>query len=355
MADPNNQNTAIARKGSETPAGRLNAFLSNPTRLKNLATYARNHVNPATMIRLAVFAAGQDDWLARCQPETFYASLIVAAQLGLEPSGVRGEAYLVPYKGKVTLIPGYRGLIKLALRSKAVKQIYAHLVYEGDDFVYQLGTDVQLHHKPLINGGTERDVIAAYAVAVLANGEKQVEVMDRDELDKIRAFAAEGRGGKDGPAYSKWADQMMRKAPIRRLCKFLPLGDDYFLAAKLDELHDEGKPEQIGKFIDVQAEDRQVIDADEGEVEQPAKPSRIAQAADRAGGQPQPPMPPAGWTWSEPDEDGKIKGRNGDRTAVVEQTGANAYGWWLYAADGSEVAQGERKSRAAAMDDVTRK
>lgn len=347
MADPNNTNTAIARK----PDNGLKGYLSNPQRLKNLATYARNNVNPATMINLACFAAGQDNWLSQCRPETFYTALIIAAQLGLEPSGVRGEAYLVPYKGKVTLIPGYRGLIKLALRSKAVKQVYAHVVYEGDDFVYQLGTDVKLHHVPSMNGG-KREVIAAYAVAVLDNGEKQVEVMDRDELDAIRSFAAQGRGGKDGPAYQQWADQMMRKAPVRRLCKFLPLGDDYFLAAKLDELHDEGKPDQIANFIDVTPEDRAAMDV-EGE-EQPA-PSRIEKATERAATQKPAAVPSSAWSWADPDAEGKIKGKNGDRTAVVEQVGPNAFGWWIYGPEGDELAQGERKSRAACIDDVTRK
>lgn len=65
------------------------------------------------------------------------------------------------------------------------------------------------------------------------------------------------------------------------------------------------------------------------------------------------PAPVAGWTW-DPEVDGKIKGRNGERTAVVEQTGPTTYGWWLYEGDGSEVAQGERKSKTAAMDDVSR-
>lgn len=270
MSEPQ---TAIARR--DTPAGRLNMYLT--ARAKNLAQYARNSVRPDTMIRLAVFEFAQNDWLQKCQPETVYASLVTAAQLGLEPSGVRGEAYLVPFKGKCTLIPGWRGLIKLALRSKAVKAIYAHLVHEGDDFVVKLGTEVSIHHVPALNAGAEdREIIAAYAVAILENGERDVEVMDRFELDKIRRFASEGRGGKDGPAYRDWADQMYRKSPIRRLCKRLPLGDDYFLAAKLDELHDAGRPEEIANFIDVPSES-----ASESQPEEQSQ-SAIARATERA-------------------------------------------------------------------------
>lgn len=273
MSDPTP--TAIARR-QETPATRLNTYLQ--ARSKNLAQYARNSVRPDTMIRLAVYEFAQSDWLQKCQPETVYASLVTAAQLGLEPSGVRGEAYLVPFKGKCTLIPGWRGLIKLALRSKAVRSIYAHLVYEGDDFVVHLGTDVKIHHVPMLNGGEDREVIAAYAVAVMDNGATDVEVMDRYELERIRRFASDGRGGKDGPAYQQWADQMYRKTPIRRLCKRLPLGDDYFIAAKLDELHEAGKPEEISNFIDIPATDGG------GAQDQPASTSRIASAVNAAKG-----------------------------------------------------------------------
>jgi recombinational DNA repair protein RecT len=80
-----------------------------------------------------------------------------------------------------------------------------------------------------------------------------IEVMPRDELEKIRKNAASTRGGKDGPAYEQWEDQMFRKAPIRRLAKRLPLGDDFFIAMKADELAEAGEPEKIRDFIDVEA------------------------------------------------------------------------------------------------------
>lgn len=264
------QTTAIAKPATNSPAANLSRLLN--AKMKDLAQYARNNVSPATMIRLAVYSFANDPKLAACRPETFYTALITAAQLGLEPSGVRGEAYLVPFKGACTLIPGWRGLIKLALRSKAVKCIYSHVVHEGDEFVVILGTSVSVHHVPQMNGGQDREVIAAYAVAVLENGEKDVEVMDADELKRIRDFATKSGVS---PAWSEWADQMYRKAPIRRLCKRLPLGDDYFIAAKLDELHEQGKPEAIAQFIDVPSIEAPPVEIVEA-------PDRIAAAVNRS-------------------------------------------------------------------------
>lgn len=261
--------TAIT-KPAENPAAKLSRLLNG--KLKDLEKYARNSVDPATMIRLAVSQFAVDENLAKCRPETFYTALITAAQLGLEPSGVRGEAYLVPFKGTVQLIPGWRGLIKLALRSKAVRSIYSHVVRDGDDFAIFLGTDVKIHHRPQIGGGDDREVIGSYAVAVMADGTHDVEWMDAADLKRISDFASRT---KVSPAYEQWGDQMARKAPIRRLCKRLPLGDDYFLAAKLDELHEAGKPEQIAAYIDIPSD---VVD-----VPAEGKPDRIAAAVGKAG------------------------------------------------------------------------
>lgn len=243
------ENTAIVKPSANDPIRSLGQYLN--AREKNLAKYTASRIKPDTLIRLALFEFSQSEWLRRCTPESIYSALILSAQLGLEPSGVRGEAYLVPYKGKCTLIPGWRGLVKLALRSKAVKSLYSHVVYEQDEFRVWLGSEPRVEHRPCVDGDPG-PIRCAYAVAVMENGAIDVEVMPLSELEKIRDMASKGRGGKDGPAYIDWADQMYRKAPLRRLCKRLPLGDDFFLASKADELAEAGEPEKIHAYIDVE-------------------------------------------------------------------------------------------------------
>lgn len=245
------QSTELVRpqNGGSDPVRALSKYLD--ARAKNLAKFAASRIKPETLIRLAIFEFSQNEWLRRCTPESIYGSLILSAQIGLEPSGIRGEAYLVPYKGKCTLIPGWRGLVKLALRSKAVKSLYSHVVYENDQFQVFLGSEPKVHHVPALEDRGE--LIAAYAVARMENGEIDVEVMGLDDLQKIKDNASKARGGKDGPAYTDWEDQMYRKAPIRRLAKRLPLGDDFFVAMKADELAETGEPEKIASYIDVDA------------------------------------------------------------------------------------------------------
>lgn len=250
MSNGSENSQAIEQRKPEDPARALFRYLDG--RARNLAKYAAGRTKPDTLIRLACFEFAQNEWLRKCQPETIYASLVLAAQIGLEPSGIKGEAYLVPFKGKCTLIPGWRGLVKLALRSKGVKSLYSHVVYANDKFRVWLGSDVKIEHEPYLDGD-RGEIIAAYAVAKLENDTVDVEVMTREELDKVKAAAAAGRGGKAGPAYNEWEDQMFRKAPIRRIAKRLPLGDDFFLAAKVDELAETGEPEKIAQYIDIEA------------------------------------------------------------------------------------------------------
>lgn len=267
--------TAIVKPNGNTPSPtrQLSNFLE--ARTKQLAGYAASRIKPEVLIRLAVFEFSQNEYLRRCTPESIYGALILAAQVGLEPGGLRGECYLVPYKGKCTLIPGWRGLVKLALRSKAVKSFYSHVVYEGDDLTVWLGSDPWVEHKPMLDG--ERGPLrCAYAVAHMDNGTIDIEVMTLADLEKVRGASAMPRG----PAYTEWEDQMYRKAPLRRLAKRLPLGDDFFRALKADELAEAGEQEKMSAYIDVQANENT-----EGAVLQDALATKVAEQAAKARGE----------------------------------------------------------------------
>jgi recombination protein RecT len=49
------------------------------------------------MIRLYRTAINKSPDLVKCAPRSVLASIIEAAQLGLEPNGVLGEGYLIPF------------------------------------------------------------------------------------------------------------------------------------------------------------------------------------------------------------------------------------------------------------------
>lgn len=164
--------------------------------------------------------------LQLCTMESVLACIKQCAELGLEPGGVLGHAYLIPFEDKkagtviCTLIVGYRGMIHLALRSSLVHQIEAHVVYSNDKFRVVHGLTPVLEHEPaLSNRGSP---LAAYCLARLANGEKHVEVLPWEVVMKHKA---KSRAAASGP-WVEHEEEMARKTAVRVACKYLPQSDD---------------------------------------------------------------------------------------------------------------------------------
>ena len=93
-------------------------------------------MSAAQFIRTALTAINKNPKLLECTPASLISALLQAAQLGLSPDGILGEAYLIPFydsrfqKNIVQFIPGYRGLVQLAMRSGLIKTIQSREVYE---------------------------------------------------------------------------------------------------------------------------------------------------------------------------------------------------------------------------------
>jgi len=75
------------------------------------------HFDAGRFVRVAVTTLRRNEKLLRCDQDSLLACLMLSAQLGLEPGGPLGHAYLVPYGSELTFIVGYRGYIELARRT----------------------------------------------------------------------------------------------------------------------------------------------------------------------------------------------------------------------------------------------
>jgi recombination protein RecT len=189
-------------------------------------------------IRTVMHAIVKTPKLLDCTRESMWLALSQAAQLGLKPGTATGDCHLQPNKNKktdrqgnasyeteATLIIGYRGYIALAKRSGQIGAIQAQIIYEHD--VYDLEytrMEKPLIHKPVIDRDPGR-MIAAYCIWTEkdAPGEPKVEVMRRDQIDKIRQKAL--RGQTFGPWVDNY-DEMARKTVIRRAQKRWMLSED---------------------------------------------------------------------------------------------------------------------------------
>lgn len=214
-------------------------------RLEQIRGFVTGGVDPRALVRFAVLDMQNSEKLQACTQESIYLALLACAVTGLEPGSIRGEAYLVPFKGVAQFMPGWRGLVKLARRSGAVKTIVANVACANDEFEIDLGTANRVVHKPLLNGDRGA-VIGAYAIATMSDGSQEIEWVDRHDLEQIKQVAnARGKS----PAWADWEDQMFRKSAIKRLAKRLPLGPEYFVAQSLDDTA--GEARDHARVIDV--------------------------------------------------------------------------------------------------------
>lgn len=177
------------------------------------------HLTADRIMKVALTAINKTPKLLECSRESLLMSIMQAAEMGLEPGGLLGEGYLVPYGTQCQFIPGYRGLISLARRSGQIVSIEAHVVFQKDEFECGFGLDPFLKHTPAWEEVDPGPLRFVYAVAKLKDGGVQFEVMSRAQIEGIRA---KSKAGRSGPWVDHF-DEMARKTVIRRLFKYLPV------------------------------------------------------------------------------------------------------------------------------------
>jgi len=187
-------------------------------------------------VRTAITAVQMNPDLLATERKSLLGACMKAAQDGLMIDG--REAALVIFKNKAQYMPMVAGLLKKARQSGQVSSISAHVVYERDQFDYELGDNERILHKPLITGERGKP-IAVYAIGRMNDGGVYREVMSVAQVEKVRSVS---RTKNSGP-WETWWDEMARKTVIRRLAKYMPSSTDLDQVLSRDD-------EQGGQVID---------------------------------------------------------------------------------------------------------
>ncbi len=187
------------------------------------------HVDIDRMIRIVLTTVQRTPKLLDCTQESLLACVIQCAQLGLEPDGMLGHAYLIPYGNTATLVVGYKGLLKLARQSGEISSISARVVHEKDKFEYEYGLAERLVHVP----SEDEDPGAmthAYAIFRLKDGGLHFDVMSKREIDAIRKRS---KASGSGPWVTDY-EEMAKKTVLRRASKMSPASIDDRVARALE-------------------------------------------------------------------------------------------------------------------------
>ncbi|MEK4620676.1 recombination protein RecT [Bacillus sp. FSL K6-0273] len=206
-----------------------------------MAEVLPKHMDMDRMSRIALTTIRTNPTLLECTVPSLMGAVMQAVQLGLEP-GLLGHCYLLPFNKnvgtkqnpqwvkEVQFIIGYKGMIDLARRSGHIQSIYAHAVYENDEFEYELGLHPKLTHKPSF--GDRGKFIGAYAVAHFKDGGYQMEFMPESEIEKRRGRSK----SKDFGPWKSDYEEMAKKTVVRSMFKYLPISIEVQTQAQHDEV-----------------------------------------------------------------------------------------------------------------------
>lgn len=171
--------------------------------------------------------------LLECEPTTLITSYMTMAQLGLMPSGVSGEAYVLPYNGKAQFQLGYQGLITLFYRAGGTS-VRADIIRKNDKFSYINGQ--MTHEVDVTKSNVDRgEAIAAYAIAMV-NGHEISKVMNSKDIVAFgknfsKSFNSQFTPWNESNDPELW---MWKKTVLKQLGKMLPKNETIFRAIDAD-------------------------------------------------------------------------------------------------------------------------
>jgi phage RecT family recombinase len=175
-------------------------------------------IDPDRFIRTALTAAQTTPALVTdVSFQSLWNELLKACRDRLLPDGRQGV--IVPYKGKASWQPMYRGLLDRFEQSGHYKWIGCGL-HRDDDREFDVWLDEHGQHFLHRPGPGYGQVIETYAAAITKSGGFFLTVVTEQDMARIRSVS---RARSDDSPWQQWPDQMRLKSALKRLCKLLPM------------------------------------------------------------------------------------------------------------------------------------
>lgn len=194
--------------------------------------------------------------IANANPRSVQFAMLNVASTGLTLNPAHGYAYLVPRDGQIMLDISYKGLIKIATDSGAIKWVRAECVHEGDEFTYYGPAK-----EPFIKTDPFRDrgpIIGVYCIAKTSDGDILTEAMNMDAIEQVRQASTawvKGGPGKKGP-WEDYFPEMCRKAVIKRARKTWPYSQGLERLAEAVEIANQAEGGYSFEPVELTAEEK---------------------------------------------------------------------------------------------------
>lgn len=160
-----------------TTALTVRGYMRSPQMIERFAEVVGKN-NAGAYISSALLAVANNDRLQKCRPDSIAVSALRAATLRLSCDPGIGEAYLVPFKDRATLVIGYKGLRSMAIRTGKYRFLNVATIFEGQEVIEdQLTGAIRIEGKPK----SER-VLGRVAYFQLTNGFEKSLYMTTEEI-----------------------------------------------------------------------------------------------------------------------------------------------------------------------------
>lgn len=201
-----------------------------------------------------------------CTKASIANSLLDMVVQGLSPA--KKQCYFIPYGKELTLSRSYMGTVAVARRFGGIKDIRAQVVYQNDDFEYEIDpmtSDIKItRHAQKLENIDIAKIKAVYAVVLTSDDKYYVELMT---MDQVRKAWGQGATKGNSPAHKNFAEEMAKKTVINRACKLFvnTSSDSAILTSAFNRVTENDYREDDGAVVvDVEEADiKEVKDAAE--------------------------------------------------------------------------------------------
>ena len=178
-----------------------------------------NALKSAYLILSETVDKAKNPVLTTCTSTSIANCLLNMVVQGLSP--MKNQCYFIAYGDKLQLSRSYLGSIAVA-RRVGLKDIVANVVYENDEFVYQIEKETGrfkiLEHSQDMDNIDISKIRGAYAITTMNDGTSNVTVMT---LAQIKTSWLQGYAKGNSGAHNNFTDEMCKKTVINRACKII--------------------------------------------------------------------------------------------------------------------------------------
>ena len=217
---------------------------------------AENALKSAFFVLQGVEDKNHQPALQVCSRPSIANALLNMVIQGLSPA--KTQCYFIVYGTELQMSRSYFGTQAVIKRLTNVKDIYANVIYEGDELDYENrgGKDYLLKHKTKLEN-RDNPIIGAYAIVEKEDGDKPMTIMTKKEID-----ASWSQSKTSQSVHKKFPQEMAKRTVINRAAKaYINTSDDsdILVQAINETTANEYEDERIDRrgAMDVEAEIRE--------------------------------------------------------------------------------------------------